>query len=166
MSFRDEMEQYRATDLELILNTQQAFYSEEEQCILRELLAQKKQHEEAERQAKLPPTIPCEKCGAPNDSHNENCAFCGSRLLKEKYYISDDTDSDDEQDESEEYGQNFTFHYVISFLIPLVGLMVGAIMLTKDDAEKIRCGKTCIITAIVSTILLGIILGAVVSSLF
>lgn len=165
MRFRDEMEQYSVTDLELILSTQQELYSEEEQCILRELLEQKRQNQEEKEQIQLPPSIPCEKCGAPNDSQNENCAFCGSKLQKEKYYISDESDYDDEQDEPEEYGQNFTFHYVISFLIPLVGLIVGAIMLAKDDAEKSRCGKTCIITAIVSMILLGIIWGIVLSSM-
>ena len=57
-------------------------------------------------------------------------------------------------------GDSYTFHYVISFLIPLIGFIVGAVMLANDNAEKRSCGKTCIIIGIISMIIYAVFTGA------
>ncbi len=58
---------------------------------------------------------------------------------------------------------SYTFHYIISFLIPLVGFIVGAIMLANDDNEKSSCGKICIILGMISMILSIIIICALLA---
>ncbi len=46
--------------------------------------------------------------------------------------------------------------YILSFLIPLIGIIIGVIYYTKPDAESKNVGKMCIILA-----LLAIVIGAV-----
>ena len=36
-------------------------------------------------------------------------------------------------------------------IVPLVGLILGAILLSKDDPEEKAAGKSCIILSLVST---------------
>lgn len=38
--------------------------------------------------------------------------------------------------------------YVLSFFVPLAGIIIGVIYLTKDDAECKKFGKNCIIAAV------------------
>ena len=45
---------------------------------------------------------------------------------------------------------NYTFQYICSFIVPLVGFILGAILLTKDDEEQKQVGKECIIWGIFS----------------
>lgn len=46
---------------------------------------------------------------------------------------------------------------IASFIIPLVGFIVGAINLTKDDEEQRELGMNCIVLGIISLILSSII---------
>ena len=62
--------------------------------------------------------------------------------------------------------ENNVFRYVISFLIPLVGYILGAILLSKDNAADKSVGKNCIILGIVSAIIGGVITAIFVSSMF
>ena len=55
--------------------------------------------------------------------------------------------------ESESEGGSNAFRYVISFLIPLIGYILGAILLSKDSAEEKDVGKNCIILGIVSAVI-------------
>lgn len=48
--------------------------------------------------------------------------------------------------------KSYGFHYVISVVIPLVGFIMGGILLTKDDEEDRSAGKVCIVAGIVSAI--------------
>lgn len=48
---------------------------------------------------------------------------------------------------------SYTFQYIISFIIPLVGFIIGGIMITDKDNERQSVGKKCIILGIVSIIL-------------
>lgn len=43
--------------------------------------------------------------------------------------------------------------YALSFLIPLVGLIVGIVFMSKGDPESKGLGTACLIIAIISTIL-------------
>ncbi|WP_066314401.1 hypothetical protein [Bacillus sp. FJAT-29814] len=43
--------------------------------------------------------------------------------------------------------------YILSFFIPVVGLIVGIIWMNGEDLEKKAIGKTCLIIGIVSIVL-------------
>ncbi len=58
------------------------------------------------------------------------------------------------------------FGYVISFLIPLVGYILGAILLSKDNTFDKSVGKNCIILGIISSIIGGIATAIFLSSIF
>lgn len=165
MSFADEIKNYTIEELELIVLSQNDLYSEDEMNQLKALLEEKikieKEEYEAKILARLPETINCEKCDAPNPSSNEVCEFCGCYLDKSMYY-SDEYDDSDETEEIESEGKRYTFHYVISFLIPIVGFIFGAIMLASDDEKKSECGKGCIITGIISMVLVSVVTGIAV----
>ncbi len=160
MNFIDEIKGYTEDELELIISTQKDLYTEEEMGQLKELLELRKKSQreahEAEILTRLPETIFCEKCDAPNPFSNENCDFCGYHLNKIKYY-SDEYYEQPDEIETTDSNDNYTFHYIISFLIPLVGFIMGAIMLANNDEEKSSCGKACIILGIISMIVSGIV---------
>ena len=41
--------------------------------------------------------------------------------------------------------RSFIFQYIMSFLIPLIGFIFESIMMTKDEEDKIKAGKKCIV---------------------
>ena len=56
-----------------------------------------------------------------------------------------------------EYNENSdgnTFEYVVSFLVQLVGYILGSILLSKDNEQEKSVGKACILWGIISPILL------------
>lgn len=165
--FMNEIQQYSADDLRLILNTQQDLYSSEELKLIEEQLEnrikQDKKDEEVFIQQHLPHEITCPKCDGVNTFENEKCCYCGHTFDKSKYYninyyMQDDTDTAaNEENDSKSY----TFQYIISFLIPLVGFILGAILLSKDDEEEKSAGKTVIILGIIS-----IVIGTIITTFF
>ncbi len=42
--------------------------------------------------------------------------------------------------------------YIVSFLVPLAGIIIGVIFYTKDTAEEKQFGKMCIILAVVAIV--------------
>ena len=157
MSFADEIKTYTDEDLDLIISTQRDLYSAEEMAQLQALRCERKRIQQEEYEAKvlarLPETINCEKCDGPNPFSNNACIFCGHTLDKSKYYADeyyDVREKDAVPHKSNKEGDSYTFHYIISFLIPLIGFIVGAVMLTNDKAEKRDRGKFCIILGIFS----------------
>ena len=52
---------------------------------------------------------------------------------------------------STDQADTHVFRYAISLIVPLVGLILGAILLSKDDPEEKAAGKSCIILSLVST---------------
>lgn len=167
MNFTDEIKNYTDDELELIISTQKELYSEEEMEQLKALQAERKRIKREEYEAKvlsrLPETINCEKCDGPNPFSNKVCDYCGHKLDKAKYYTDEYYEWEEDSKETDEpsnQGDSYTFHYIISFLIPLIGFIVGAIMLANDNAEKRSCGKACIIIGIVSMIVSAIFVGA------
>lgn len=168
MTFAEEIKNYTDEELELIISTQKELYSEEEMSQLQTLKLErdriKQEEHEAKILARLPQTINCEKCDGPNPFANKVCVFCGHSLDKSKYYTDEyyeQAEEDDEQEKNSANGNSYTFHYIISFLIPFIGFIVGAVMLANDDAEKSSCGKACIIIGIVSAILSAVCVGAI-----
>jgi hypothetical protein len=43
--------------------------------------------------------------------------------------------------------------YIVSFLIPLAGIIIGVIYMGKEDEESKALGKTCLIIGIVAFVL-------------
>ncbi len=175
--FRDEIKNYTAEELELIIETQQDLYTDEEMSALRDLLNEKMEEEISKKNKfikdHLPIVIKCPKCDGPNSFSNDTCKFCGAKLDKEKYYktasieyenkelISDDYDFDD-TDSQDSKENRFLFQYVISFIIPIVGFIMGAIMMAGENEARVSKGKVCIILGIISVILYLIIVSLVV----
>lgn len=161
-SFIKEIEQYSLDDLKLIFETQKDLYSPEELALIQQRI-QIIEKEEAEERNKwleqhIPKEIICPKCDGPNAFENHQCAFCGQVLDKTKYfnlnyYLSEEDHEENEEAFSSDRRQSFTFQYIVSFLIPLVGFILGAILLGKDCDEEKNVGKTCIILGIVSILL-------------
>lgn len=139
MTFYDEIKDYTPDDLEVIIATQKDLYTEEEMAQMQSLLKQKLEVQQAEYRAKviarLPNTILCPKCDGPNDFSNEECVFCSLKLDKTKYYQDeyyDSLESDEDIEFDGNCGKSYAFHYIISLIVPLVGFIVGAIMLCRN----------------------------------
>ncbi len=144
--FIEEMLQYSIDDLELIRDTQKDLYSQNEMRCIEDRIAFLKKKEEEKEIDYLPDTIKCHKCDGPNDKTSENCVFCGEKL--EKFPTSHGAEySYESSDDSN------VFRYVISFLIPLVAFIMGAILLADRDYNRQCIGKTCLILGIISSIL-------------
>ena len=126
-------------------------------ALLQEKLGLEKAEQQAKILARLPKTIPCPKCDGPNDFQNTNCVFCGFALNKQKYYKDSYHEQAEKDHTATRDSNSCTFHYVVSFLIPLIGYIVGAIMLASDKEERQSCGKACIITAIISSAICAIL---------
>lgn len=164
--FLEEIKSYSSNDLRLIESTQQNLYTEEEMTIIREMIVTKEHEEKAEEEefikAHLPKEIICPKCDGVNPFENDNCCFCGYTFDKNKYYDRDyyanTEDNTTIKEKEKEKGNSYTFQYVISFLIPLVGFILGAILLSKDNEEEKSVGKSCIILGIVAVIINTIII--------
>lgn len=163
-TFLKELQQYSADDLRLILNTQQDLYSPDELKLIEEQLEnrinQDKKDEEEFIKKHLPDEIPCPKCDGVNTFENEKCCYCGHTFDKSKYYNINYYRQEESETAAEEETDkhSYTFQYVISFLIPLVGFILGAILLSKDDEEEKSAGKSCIILGIVAVIISTIII--------
>lgn len=163
----EELKSYSIDDLELIVSTQQDLYSPEEMAVINELISKKRKETEKKQEeyikSHLPQNITCPKCDGINPFSNEHCSFCGYKLDKRMYYNVDyykNTDSADNFDnsfnfdeENNEDNNSHAFEYVMSFLVPLVGFILGSILLSKDDPEKKSTGKACIVTALISNVL-------------
>ena len=154
----EELKSYSKSDLELIVSTQQDLYSQEELEFISEII-QKKDKEDKEKQkafiqSHLPTEISCPKCDGVNTFKNEKCQYCGYTFDKRKYYQIEYYENAEEETEFEdEETRSYTFQYIISFLLPLVGYILGAILLSKDDSDEKSVGKVCIILGIISTII-------------
>ena len=157
--FIEEIKIYSSDDLRLIESTQQNLYSEDEMKIIREMIVAKEKEEKAEEESfiksHLPKEIPCPKCDGVNPFENEKCCYCGHTFDKSKYYNINYYRQEESETAAEEETDkhSYTFQYVISFLIPLVGFILGAILLSKDDEEEKSAGKTVIILGIVSIVI-------------
>ena len=167
--FLKEIEQCSLDDLKTIFETQKDLYSSEEMEIIHQRIQAIELEEKEKTKAwiaeHIPKEIICPKCDGPNPFENDHCCFCGHFLDKKKYfeldYYTSQEETDDEEDntDTQEDGQSYTFQFVVSFLIPLVGFILGAILLGKDCDEEKSAGKTCIILGIVSILVNAVLIG-------
>ncbi len=148
----EEIKDNTLDELEFIYDSQKDLYSEEEMAIIKEKIEQYKKEERAKIEKMLPKEIECPKCGGPNPFKNDTCSFCGYKLNKQKYYNIDYYNNVDSLEEDSSTEKSYTFQYIISFLIPLIGFILGAILLSKDNEDEVSIGKQCIILGIVSII--------------
>lgn len=133
-------------ELKLIIETQTDLYEPEEMDLIKRELKKR-------TFSRFPKEIVCTKCDGVNPFENDICQFCKSPLDKEKYFRDDwDPEEEEEKEDGDEAGNGYGFHYVISFLIPLVGFIVGAILLGKDSPEQRNVGKACFILGLVSIV--------------
>lgn len=151
--FLDEINGYSIEELQLIYSTQQDLYTNEEMHIIRERLIFLK---DKFIQEHLPKTIICSKCDGENDFNNNNCSYCGASIDKRKFYnieYYNEENNQEELDEIETENKSFLFQYIFSFIIPLTGFILGAILLSNDDENRQSVGKSCIVLGIISIIL-------------
>lgn len=163
----EELKNCSKDDLELIETTQQDLYTPEEMEIVHKLIRKKEIEENQARieyiKQHIPKTLTCPKCSQENPFSNDKCAFCEYPLDKKKYFDIEYYENEEytEDTELEESNKSYTFQYIISFLIPLVGFILGAILLSKDEDEEKSVGKICIILGIISVVI-GIIISMLV----
>lgn len=167
--FLKEIEQCSLDDLKIIFETQKDLYSSEEMEIIYQRIQaieiEKKEKTRAWIEEHIPKEIICPKCDGPNPFENEYCCFCGHVLDKKRYfdldyYISqEETDEENVNLDTQDDGQSYTFQFIVSFLIPLVGFILGAILLGKDCDEEKNAGKACILLGIASILVNAILIG-------
>lgn len=154
-----EVENCSKADLELIESTQQDLYTPEEMEFIHSLIRKKEIEENRARiefiKEHIPKTLTCPKCSQENPFSNNRCAFCNYPLDKKKYFDMEYYENEEylNETETDENTTSYTFQYVISFLIPLVGFILGAILLSKEYDEEKSVGKTCIILGIISVVI-------------
>ncbi|WP_337403843.1 hypothetical protein [Porcipelethomonas sp.] len=149
-----ELLTYSIDDLNLILETQQDLYSENDLKMIKSELKRKENIERQKILDRLPKEIECPKCEMVSPFENDRCIYCQYEFDKSKYF-EDEYYEIDNQDE--ENGQGHIFQYIASFLVPLVGFILGACLMAKDDENDRSTGKTCVIIGIIS-MLISIIL--------
>lgn len=93
----------------------------------------------------------CPKCGLIFSQKTENCDKCGGRV---SVYSGE---SDYRATSSDNSG---CWMYVVSVLIPLVGIILGCIYIARREDEL---GKSLIITGVVSNIV-AVVLGIMLAS--
>lgn len=170
-SFLEEIKENSLEELELIYATQKDLYLEEEMAVIKEKIDELTEKQEKEKQEKIKKLIPkeieCPKCFGPNLFENEECCFCGYKFDKNKYYTLEYYENQEESTENkeEEESESYLFQYVISYFIPLIAFILGAIMLTNENIDRRKIGKNCIIIGIVSMIINTIIICIVLLNL-
>ena len=156
--------------LQYIYDSQKELYSEEELEYILERKeiqlakeAEEKRKLEAEAKKYLPAQIDCPKCGGPNGFKRDTCKFCGAKLDKASYHehalnlalgIEDEDDTPEVQHvEEASEGESHVAQYVISFILPFVGWIMGGILMTKEDPAQRSVGLNCIVIGLVSGLL-------------
>lgn len=164
--FLKEIEHCTLDDLKTIFETQKDLYSSEEMEIIHQHIQVKEKEKQDEIDAwireHIPKEIICPKCDGPNPFENKCCAFCGYIFDKRKYYNPEyyfPQEDEEETTSTQEQRQSYVFQYIISFLIPLIGFILGAILLGKNCDEEKSVGKVCIILGIVSVLVNAIWIG-------
>ncbi len=89
------------------------------------------------------PARNCVSCGRAISWDANVCPYCGHDFRVTPSYGSGEQISD---------GMKILF-YILSFLIPIVGFIVGAIYYMKPEPELKQVGKMCIILGLVSILL-------------
>lgn len=146
--FEKELKTYSLDDLKLIYETQKDLYTEEEM----ELIKKRIDFLENPPRKKKRTSI-CPKCDGPNPYTNDVCDFCGAVLDKNSDF---DSDSINEEEDDDSSSGNW-MRYLISFLFPFIGIIMGVVLLCKNDSEENGVGLGCILCVVLSSIICSFI---------
>ena len=81
----------------------------------------------------------CSNCGAKIDVRAEICPKCGVRVAPAKPGVPQ--------------GGTRILLYIISFLIAIVGIIIGVIYLTKPSEDEKDFGAECLMIGLISSVL-------------
>ena len=109
--------------------------------------------------------VTCPKCGKEKVSNMlEECPQCGFKIegyVEPVKNTTVPTKANNSENIENKERQSYGFQYVFSFLIPLIGFILGAILLSKDNETERSVGKTCIVLGVISTIISAVIVGVI-----
>lgn len=159
--FKEKINSYPVDDLQLILDDQLDMYTSEEITYITQRIDALNK---AELKKHLPQKITCDKCGGVNSFEDDYCKYCGAQLQKEKYYNLSYYEENTETNSEDENNHGHGFHYFASFIVPLVGFILGSILLSKDNEDQQYLGKICITLGMVSVIISIIVLIAIIAN--
>lgn len=148
----NELMELTIPDIYYILNSEQETLTESEIRALEERLAilEKETEEEIrEHFEEHPKEFNCPKCDALLSSKYEECPYCNYTFKDEDYYNTIQTPTNNSSK-----GSSNTVLYIVSFLIPLIGIILGLIYIAKDDEIL---GKSLLTFSIVVTIVFAVI---------
>jgi len=113
----------------------------------------------------LPATVKCLNCGQDNLRTNDVCSKCGADLYKSKIVVlpkgyeppgSPARDRIQVPMEHDISRRAKILFYLVSFFVPIVGIVLGAIFYVRypDPYGRFReAGRNCLILAIISVVL-------------
>lgn len=93
-----------------------------------------------------PEEFRCPKCDGINKSSGKKCAFCGYNFKRNDYFNGKDI---------QEYNHSNAVLYIISFLFPIIGIILGIVYIKKDEDEL---GKSLLIFSVVFLVIFSIII--------
>ncbi len=115
--------------------------------------------------------VKCDKCGTENADGSTTCRQCGNPVgWQVRHCVScgrsipwganvcpycghDYTTAPLGQLAKERMGTGLKFVlYIVSILVPIAGIIIGAVFLMRDDPDEKRVGKICLIIGIVMTV--------------
>ena len=147
---QEELEKLSISDVYYILMNEKEYYSAEELAMLekrkRELDRKDDEEEYNKEIENRPEEFRCPKCDGINKSSGKECVFCGYRFKRNDYFNGKDI---------QEYNRSNAVLYIISFLFPIIGIILGIVYIKKDEDEL---GKSLLIFSIVFLIIFSIII--------
>lgn len=148
---REELKDCSSEELWLIYDTQKDLYSDEELSVIRQMAQQKNLRENAEQEQNsrlsAKKMTVCEKCGTVNDPDAKRCLNCGYKLKAKK----------DSRPKSK-LQTLFTTLYILSFLIPPSGMIIGIILISWGETERHDAGQKCFELSLFSAVLMVVAL--------
>lgn len=102
--------------------------------------------------------IKCPECNGKVSDTAKTCPHCGFDLIKEKENDSTNLSTDPIKIEKPSPKQYWEF-YLFSFFIPLLGFIIGGVLLSKNSPTEKQAGENCIGFAVSSFIICSLIFG-------
>lgn len=99
----------------------------------------------------------CSKCNEKLEDGALKCRYCGTPTIKVKY-------SPSAQQLYAGRGKSYFLLYLVTFIIPIVGLIVGGIFSFDNDPEKSAAGNGILIFGIILIVIEAIIVSIVISN--
>ena len=97
--------------------------------------------------------IKCPECNGKVSDTAKTCPHCGFDLIKEKEIDIYDKET------TKKARKGYWECYIFSFIIPIFGIIVGSILMSKPLPEEKHAGETCLGLGIVSIIIAALFFG-------